>query len=228
MKADPFETLAHALRPKRGATPADAEVLPPKPTGDKRAHVLRAEDRDHTVLRERTRLALGASVGEVTDETLGAVVDDLETIRNATNVVTAKFLEVGRALLRVQERAGPGGYKAIYEAGLIPLPEATASRLRTIAAAVDSEKFPVDRLPRTVESAYYAAKLPPAQRQRLIEDDVIRPEASRQEILRASKPPVLTAPSGGKLTPIERKQLERIRDRLLARVREIEERLAHG
>lgn len=222
-KRDPLETLGLKLKGDRQA--GGAAVAPAKAGADKRARALRVEAEDKAQLRRSVQHALGS---DLPDEAVGTITDNLATVRNAANVITARFLEIGRALRRVQELATEGGYRRLLQAGLVPFPEHTASKLRAVAAAVDGGKLPIEALPRTLEPAYAAAKLPDKARERLLKEDVIRPDSSRSEIAAAVRPPALAAPGGGRLTPDERRRLERLRDRLLAKLREIEARLAAG
>jgi hypothetical protein len=226
---DPLETLGLRLKHERRPP---AAVAPVKAGTDKRARVIRADADDQAELRRRVR----ATLDDATDETVGAVTEDLRAAKAAASVIAAKFIEAGRALLRLQEHAGPGGYAALLHAGLVPFSEATASKLRTVAAAVDDGRLPATALPTTLEPAYAAAKLAAPERERLIEAGVIRPGASRREIDDAARPKPPTAPSdrdgrlpaGGTLTRERRRELERLRDRLLARVAAIEMLLAAG
>ena len=89
---------------------------------------------------------------------------------------------MGRRLLRLQERVGEGGYKALRVAGLVPLSDGEASKLRAIARAVEDGKATVELLPRSVLAAYTAARLPGETLQRMIGEGVLgrrpRPEKS--------------------------------------------------
>jgi hypothetical protein len=189
---------------------------------------LRADAEGVAELRERTRLVLAAAGAEPDDVGLTSVVAEVTGIRRAANMTQAKLLETGKRLIKIQEQVGEGGYRALLRAGLIPLSETAASKLRKIAETVQAGVLPADRLPLGAEAAYIAAKLPPEQIERLIREEVLKPETSAQTLREVAKPPALTKPGAGPLDAAERRRLERLRDRLLARVAEIEARLAQG
>ena len=102
--------------------------------------------------------------------------------------------------------------------------ETAASKLRTIAAAVDSGRIPTAALPRAVEAAVIVARLDPPEAMRLIEAGVVRPGGTVQQIRDAGRP-VKAASVEAPLTPGERRLLERRAARLRAELARIEARL---
>jgi hypothetical protein len=100
------------------------------------------------------------------DDRLTMVVSDLNKTRIHYKAACENLLEVGRALVSIQTIVGAGGYRALERAHLIQIGEATASKLRQIALAIDTGKIPgnlVDSMPRNLKGAYMIASLPPSE-----------------------------------------------------------------
>jgi hypothetical protein len=100
------------------------------------------------------------------DDRLTIVVSDLNKTRIHYKAAFENLLEVGRALVSIQTIVGAGGYRALERAHLIQIGEATASKLRQIALAIDTGKIPgdlVDSIPRNLKGAYMIASLPPSE-----------------------------------------------------------------
>jgi hypothetical protein len=175
--------------------------------------MLRQDEEDRS-LAERTRAAL-KQIGATLDETvLDRVVGELRSIQAGTEAVKSRMVEIGRRLLRLTEVAGPGGYRALCRAGLIPLSEPVASKLRNVALAVEAGRIPEDRLPVAVRAAYYAVSLPDDQLARLLNSDVLRPDATQrmlEEFLDRPK-------EGNEETPLSPKR----RQQLLRRLKRLE------
>lgn len=91
----------------------------------------------------------------------------------------AKFLAIGRYLVRAFEL-----YEGTFEEtvlGKLPFGRIVAYQLRAVADAVDSQKLPEDRLPRSYATAYKLISLPPfdyeeARKRGFLRSDVTRPE----------------------------------------------------
>jgi hypothetical protein len=203
-KTDPLAGIGLALRPSRSKTTNDA-----RQPADLRAVALAADDARARQLRERAREVLIDAGIDCDDARAERVVAELASIGRDLSSIQARMISTGHALLRLQAEVGKGGYKALVLAGLVPIPEATASRLRKIATAVDGGIIPAELLPRAVQAAAMVATLPEHEAQRLIGMGVIRLEATTREIREALHPPVLSKPSHGPLAPAERRRLER-------------------
>ena len=236
-KTDPLAALGgKLLNDMRGSR---ADLLPRPKSVDTRGRMITADARDAAEIRTKTRDALAEIDITLAEDDLQAVVRDIDKMHEQANKAMGAFLEVGRALLRVQAAVGSGGYRRLFQAGLMPFPESTASKMRVVAAAVAEGKLPGDRLPQTLDPAYFAAKLPAAQLEELLDKGVIRRDASRRQIIAASAPP---KPVADPLPAAERRKLERRREELReelaamraeiaaiqADLREVEARLAAG
>jgi hypothetical protein len=198
---------------------------------DPRAALVLAGKVDDAPLRAEVQAALASAGCEADEGLIGRVAVELGRLSRSVGQVQAAMLESGRRLLRLRELTGEGGYRALHAAGLIPIPETAASKLRVIAAAVDAGRVPAASLPRAVEAAAIVARLPEDRVGWLLKAGVIRPEATTRELREAIRPPPLSSRSRDAalpLTPSERRVLERRRDRLLAEVARIEGWLAKG
>ena len=105
-----------------------------------------------------------------------------------------KFLAIGRYLVRAF-----GLYQGTFEETVLarlPFGRIVAYQLRAVAEAVDSEKLPEDRLPRSYATAYKLVSLPAldyeeAKKRGVVRADVTRPEVEafkrqlREERMRA-------------------------------------------
>jgi hypothetical protein len=175
--------------------------------------MLRQDEEDRT-LTERTRTAL-QQIGATLDEAvLDRVVGELRSIHAGTEAVKSRMVEIGRRLLRLTEVAGPGGYRALCRAGLIPLSEPVASKLRNVALAVEAGRVPEDRLPVAVRAAYFAVSLPDDQLARLLNSDVLRPDATQRMLEEFLDRPE----KGNEETPLSPKR----RQQLLRRLKRLE------
>jgi hypothetical protein len=223
-KRDPLEGIGLALKGARRS----AATVAVRQAADPRAGKMALEGADDAALRARAIAVLAEAGIRLDREATARVGDAVVTLRNDANVVHARMVTTGRALLALQEAAGEGGYRALHKAGIVRFSEATASRLRQVAAAVDARKVAVDVLPKAVQAAAMVAALPKERIEELVAAGVVHRDASTGAIKRAVEPPTPVPPKRRKLTPDERRRLERLRDRLLARLREIEARLAQG
>jgi hypothetical protein len=184
---------------------------------DNRVQVLPKIAAADELLRDRARAAL-ADVN-VDEAVLDDVVSALQGLGRDLDGIKGKMIEAGRRLLRITRAAGAHGYRALFRAGLVPISEVTASKLRKIAEAIEGGKIPVDHLPAAIRTAYYATTLPPESIGRLIDAGVLRPEATVREIERflEAKGEDLTP----ERSPTERQRLMRQLQHLEARVREL-------
>jgi hypothetical protein len=173
------------------------------------------------MLRDRARTALaGTSIDEASFE---EVVSALQGLSRDLDGIKGRMIEAGRRLLRITRAAGASGYRALFRAGLVPVSEATASKLRRIAEAVETGRIPVDHLPAAIRTAYYATTLPPESIGKLIDAGVLRPEATVREIDRFLGPK--RDGDVGELTVAERRRLTHRLESLEKKVRELRRRL---
>ena len=173
------------------------------------------------LLRDRARAALaGAAVDEIT---LDEVVSALQGLGRDLDGIKGKMIEAGRRLLRITRAAGVNGYRALFRAGLVPISEVTASKLRKVAEAVDNGKIPLDRLPAAIRTAYYATTLPAELIGRLIDAGVLRPEATVREIEHFLE--IKGEATTEKMLPAERQRLMRRLQRLEEAVTELRRKL---
>jgi hypothetical protein len=173
-------------------------------------------------LRDDARAALPGR----DEATVAAVTRDLARLGTLAKAIRRDMIDMGRALLRLQRTVGEGGYKALFRAGLVPVPENRASQLRAVAAAVEAGLIPLDRLPRALEPAYTAARLPAEKVTRLLADGTLRPEATVRELREAAGPPERERAGGMPLA--ERRRLERRLAWHEAEAERIRERLARA
>src|SRR3954447_4385946 len=153
---------------------------------DARAAELRAVSDDVAELRARAREALERVDRRLDEASLDAIVTSLGRIRAAAQDLKGWALQTGRLLLRLQELAGPGGYKSLAKAGLVAIPESTASNLRTIAQAVADGKVDPGLLPNGVKPAYEVARLEPPVLKAVAERVQLGPDTTVREIKQAA------------------------------------------
>jgi hypothetical protein len=209
---------------------ADRLAVPAGPFGDRQTvGRLLAGRAEEAALRDRATTALAGIEVASLDE----VITALRGIGRCADAIRERMVEVGRELTRLQAAAGPGGYKALRLAGLVPFDDGTASRLRAVAAAIDSGMIPPDRLPRALVPAARAARLAPEVAARLIEAGVLGPAATARQIEEAIRAPEPSADT--RMTGPERQRLERrlaaiaaTMARLKFEAEEIRARLAEG
>jgi hypothetical protein len=95
-----------------------------------------------------------------------------------------ELVEVGRWLTELTYRAGSTGYKALHTARLVSVDPATASKLRTIYAAVEAHRIPRALLPSRVDVAYFAARQPHDVLIAMCDGGVLTPTVKRPELER--------------------------------------------
>ena len=161
------------------AVSSEAALSREKPDDRRATLMLRQEEEDETLAR-RTRAALNEAGTALDQASLDRVVSDLRSIHTGAEAVKSRMVEIGRRLLRLTEVAGPGGYRALCRAGLVPLSEAVASKLRNVALAVEAGRIPEDRLPVAIRAAYFAVSLPDDQLTRLLASGVLRSDATQK------------------------------------------------
>lgn len=139
----------------------------------------------------------------------------------------AKFLAIGRYLVRAFEL-----YEGTFEETVLaklPFGRIVAYQLRAVAEAVDSQKLPEDRLPRSYATAYKLISLPPfeyeeARRRGYLRADVTRPEV--EALKRQLRDERLSTLDRDKFLQHERAQLYAEVERAEERIKAVRARLA--
>lgn len=91
-----------------------------------------------------------------------------------------KFLAIGRYLVRAFDL-----YRGTFEEtilGRLPFGRIVAYQLRAVAEAVDSEKLPEERLPRSYATAYKLISLPALDYEEAKKRGVVRADVTRPEV----------------------------------------------
>ena len=142
-------------------------------------------------------------------------------IRRAWAESQESFLLIGRYLLAAKSRLQHGEFMAMVASDL-PFSHQTANKLMSVARFIEAGEVPLDALPNASETCYQITTLTTEERTRALEEGVIRPAMRRQDILqfkRRIRTSALEAES-------ERRRLETERDRLIKRLKEIDQALA--
>lgn len=216
MSAEEDERLlaAHgrALRPPRRDARAafSREKAPDRRGAEVVAEVTFTGDLDRE-LRARVVEALEGDGIDLDQADVSAAVALLAGLRGDTNVIQARMVHAGEALLGLQEVAGRRGYRALLAAGLVPFSESQASKLRRIALAVRNGTLSLKSMPRSIEAASIAARLPKEAVEELERRGEINPEATTRGIAAAAQALEEEPPKGR-------------RAKLLARLKGIAER----
>lgn len=142
-------------------------------------------------------------------------------IRRAWSESQESFLLIGRYLLTAKSRLQHGDFMAMVASDL-PFSHQTANKLMSVARFVEAGEVPPDTLPSASETCYQITTLTVEERARALKEGVIRPTMRRQDILLFKRR--VRAPSSE--TEPERRRLTTERDRLLKRLREIDQALA--
>ncbi len=200
--------------------------------GDERAVIgLRAMAADAS-LRQQTRDVLQMADVVYDEETLTLLVSEIRRANDKARDAFESMLDSGRMLNRIQARIGSGGYRALCNAGVIKIGEATASKLRQITAAIDSGKIPpelISAMPRNLSGAYMLASLPQDSvattmrtliARQLLPDAPIRRLEAEVKRIRTERP---TQRIAGLEDELKRKR--RIRERLQEEITQLEEKL---
>jgi hypothetical protein len=147
---------------------------------DERADPLARVDEHDRELLERARTALkDLPIGE---ESIAEIVRAVRAVERRWRNVQQELVETGRWLATMTRHAGERGYKALYEAGIVGIEPARASKLRAIAAAVEAERIPVELLPSRFTVAYYAATLPADTIDAMLAAGVLRPTVRQLDL----------------------------------------------
>ena len=71
---------------------------------------------EEAALRDEVKAALTGEAWAGTDAQIRDIASELSRLRRSTSTAQAAMLESGRRLLRLQELAGEGGYRALHRA----------------------------------------------------------------------------------------------------------------
>jgi len=191
---------------------------------DGRAASIIQADREAAERRERARAALEEANAQLDEGRFEEVISSLRRLRTATQDLRIWILETGRELLRLEQLAGPGGYKALVRAGLVSIPENRAAELRQVARAVAEGRLEATLLPSAVKPAYELARLEPPVLTLVAERVQLGPETTVREIRQAAAA-VRAEAAVRKPTDVPRleerlRQLEKRRDAEIERVRQ--------
>jgi hypothetical protein len=143
-------------------------------------------------------------------------------IRRAWVESQESFLLIGRYLLAAKSRLQHGEFMAMVASDL-PFSHQTANKLMSVARFIEAGEMPSDALPNASETCYQITTLTVEERTRALEEGVIRPTMRRQDILQFKRRIRTSALE----TESERRRLETERDRLIKRLREIDQALAN-
>jgi hypothetical protein len=143
-------------------------------------------------------------------------------IRRAWAESQESFLLIGRYLLAAKGRLQHGEFMAMVTSDL-PFSHQTANKLMSVARFIEAGEMPSDALPSASETCYQITTLTADERTRALAEGVIRPTMRRQDILQFKRRIRMAAVE----TESERRRLEGERDRLIKRLREIDQALAN-
>jgi hypothetical protein len=101
----------------------------------------------------------------------------------------------------------------------LPFRYSTANRMMKVAAALDAGVLPVNRLPASYATVYELLTLSEEERQRALDEGVVRPEMQRKDV-------AVFRRQLRQLSVDKRAKLETERERIKKRLEEIERELA--
>lgn len=133
------------------------------------------------------------------------------------------FVIIGRRLNEAKEALEHGQFMAMLSADL-PFSYAVANKLMKVSAAIDSRLLPVERLPPSYATLYEVLTLTPDERQQALQQNVLRPDMRRQDLVAFKRRLRSAGPSAGPST--ERAALEVRERRLLIELEAVRARLA--
>jgi len=163
------------------------------PIRDERALVGLQSQYDAQKLTDRTRAALDGADVTISEETLHSLVLDIKRANSSYQDAFESALDTGRCLNRIQHVVGVGGYKALLGAGVVIIGEASASKFRRIASAIDTGRIPPDLIkyvPRNPSGAYLLSNLPRERTGEIIralKDEGLLPDGSIRALEQAVK-----------------------------------------
>jgi hypothetical protein len=163
------KTEEHALVPVSQSLPLSGSsnvigiVGLDSPIRDERALKGLQAQYDVEKLSARTVEALSCVEISLSEDILIDLVSDINRANASYQDAFESALDTGRCLNRIQHVIGAGGYKALLDAGVVIIGEASASKFRRIAAAIDTGRIPPDLIeyvPKNPSGAYLLSNLP--------------------------------------------------------------------
>jgi hypothetical protein len=151
--------------------------------------------------------------------------DFVRVIWNLWEDARQRFLLIGRYLNRAREALSHGEWGEMVRNDL-PFSVAVADQFRTIAKAVDDGTFTVAELPQHYSVAYQLVTLRPEEAIRARQEGLLRPNVRRDEVMAFKKRLRVAVPTNTAQPRVSRDRLKAERERLLARLREIDDLLA--
>jgi Protein of unknown function (DUF3102) len=104
-----------------------------------------------------------------------------EAIRGVWAEAEENFSAIGRYLNHAKSVLNHGEFMGMIETDL-PFRYSTANRLMKVAAAVDAGALPADRLPPSYATVYELLTLSESERQKAIEEGIVRPDMQRKDV----------------------------------------------
>lgn len=212
----------------RGALPATAHATPGAQIG---LLASSATDEDRNLVDE----VLGRSV-TLDGEKLSAVVRTTREVRRESIRFFESSVAIGRSVNRLRSVLERGEFTRVISASprLFGLSRSIIIQLMAVADGVDQNIIPAEIAPRSYSVYYQLATLPPETRRLAIEQEVLRPDVTRSEII-AFKQRAMAAHrrssglgsviTGERSRKVRRAELLRVRDRLERELKVVEAEL---
>ena len=172
-------------------------------------------------LAEQLPSSRPASAAEVLPPEPATVEDYVETIDRLWEDAQRGFLAIGRYLDEAQRKLPPEQFGAMVER--LRFGKAVRSQIMTAYRAVSTGILPPGVEAAGYSVVYHAATLSETEREQAIKEGVIRPDMRREEIVAFKRRLRRPAPQA---EPGRREALEAERQRLLARIADIERELS--
>jgi hypothetical protein len=142
----------------------------------------------------------------------------IEEIGRLWRDIQDRCLLIGRHLVQAKGKLPHGEFIAMIERDL-PFGRNTAHKMMTVARAVDDQVIAAELLPPDYTAAYLVVTLNEDERRQANDEGLIQPAVTRQALLEFRRRLRVPEPQD------RRAALERERDRLLKRLKEIDEEL---
>ncbi|MDO9713069.1 hypothetical protein, partial [Paracraurococcus lichenis] len=115
-----------------------------------------------------------------------AIVETRHEVEHAWNSAKASFIQIGRALnrldgmmrTRIERQALKAGFERLF-----PLSESVANQFRAVAAAIDDGRLPEDACPASYSAAYQVALLEPHELEAAWTRGLVTPTTSRSALI---------------------------------------------
>lgn len=123
-----------------------------------------------------------ASEGLSSDDKVSVAVTKVLEIHGRFSEIAGKSVEIGILLAQMEDELGGARLRLLEnDQGILPFSKSTASKLRAIGRSVIAGDVPPDMLP-PYTIAYDLVRLPPPDRQRAMQEGLMRPDVSRKEV----------------------------------------------